>query len=638
MNTTAGNTPRAHNPAEYRYEPLTSSTSIRLLQLNAPSTGPNGNDAGLTGSLVTVDLRLRQTYEALSYVWGSQQGHHYITIDGLKLRIRRNLAATLYRIRRKSEVCVVWIDAICINQNDDLERGHQVKHMARIYREASKVLVYLGEKISGPWSYNSSTESLECQGSPLTHLQQMRNDRAFRSKIVSRTKRYLRERSMRIPLRLRSALPPVIEAMIALTKQTWFNRVWTTQEIGLASRASVFLGAEILPWDDFTEVYRMMSRELSSHELSDLNFRPDRIALLHNFFQQPGGSFLDVLAQTHARGASDPRDRVFAILSHPSAKISPNSGPVVEVNYAWDLPEVYRQTAIGIIKQMGNLDILSYVWQTMEDRLQGPSWTPHWDCGDYTNLLIKAYRRPRASRDRNLNLKRCLKQTRHGESRGTLRLRGWKVGAIENMSQSFSKRELLSSSPLIAHTKWLPVRLPRTIINVYRKFRAICSDYYEHDFLSVFGNTLTANLLDPQYHHKTGLDQYQADLGAFSKAMLEGSNMSKDLLSLPQTNSKGSYHHFAKSAWYACHGRKLFSVDAGYLGLGPKFLEPGDVIYILHGGSVPYVLRPAGRHRYRLVGECYIEGLMEGEADDYWRQEHRKCPKWARKIREITLC
>lgn len=68
-----------------------------------------------------------------------------------------------------------------------------------------------------------------------------------------------------------------------------------------------------------------------------------------------------------------------------------------------------------------------------------------------------------------------------------------------------------------------------------------------------------------------------------------------------------------------------------------NFLEFGDVIYILHSGSVLYILGPAGRHRYRLVGECYSEGLMEGQADDYWSQKKGHCPQWARKSREITL-
>src|ERR1700712_4192295 len=116
--------------------------------------------------------------------------------------------------------------------------------------------------------------------------------------------------------------------------------------------------------------------------------------------------------------------------------------------------------------------------------------------------------------------------------------------------------------------------------------------------------------------------------------MLKRSNLKEDLASLPQTDRRGSYHHFAKSAWYACHGRKLFYTNVGYLGLGPKFLEPGDVIYILHGGCVPYVLRPAGRHRYRLVGECYIEGLMEGQTEEFWRDKDRQAPNWARKLRD----
>lgn len=70
---------------------------------------------------------------------------------------------------------------------------------------------------------------------------------------------------------------------------------------------------------------------------------------------------------------------------------------------------------------------------------------------------------------------------------------------------------------------------------------------------------------------------------------------------------------FHQSAANACKGRKLFFTESGNLGLGPMAIQEGDILCVLFGGSVPYVLRAEGEF-YRLVGECYVHDLMNGEA------------------------
>lgn len=62
-------------------------------------------------------------------------------------------------------------------------------------------------------------------------------------------------------------------------------------------------------------------------------------------------------------------------------------------------------------------------------------------------------------------------------------------------------------------------------------------------------------------------------------------------------------------------GRRLAWTDKGYLALIPAVSAPGDVIALLRGGRVPFVLR-AGESGWRLVGPCYVYGIMEGEAFD----------------------
>lgn len=82
-------------------------------------------------------------YEALSYEWGQEAPIVTITINNQKFLVRQNLAFALAALRRHN-TRVLWVDALCINQNDIDERNSQVRQMADIYREAQCVVVWLG--------------------------------------------------------------------------------------------------------------------------------------------------------------------------------------------------------------------------------------------------------------------------------------------------------------------------------------------------------------------------------------------------------------------------------------------------------------------------------------------------------------
>lgn len=90
--------------------------------------------------------RSKLCYEALSYVWGPTIRNHHIDLVSIgQIPITDNLAQALKRLRRLEEVRTIWIDAVCINQNDPIERGQQVQIMGQIYSNASRVLVWLGD-------------------------------------------------------------------------------------------------------------------------------------------------------------------------------------------------------------------------------------------------------------------------------------------------------------------------------------------------------------------------------------------------------------------------------------------------------------------------------------------------------------
>ena len=65
---------------------------------------------------------------------------------------------------------------------------------------------------------------------------------------------------------------------------------------------------------------------------------------------------------------------------------------------------------------------------------------------------------------------------------------------------------------------------------------------------------------------------------------------------------------------------RLFFTANGFVGTGPNAMEPGDSIYVLAGGALPYVLRPvkdaACLDTFELIGSCYVHGVMDGQAVD----------------------
>ena len=131
----------------YRYSSLMpGNDSIRLLRLM-----PDEDEAAdIQCELFEYSLRdsgssRTHLYDALSYVWGNPNETLPIFIDGHVLDITASLHAALLRLRDHSLERIIWVDAVCINQANEEEKGHQIQSMARIYGQANRVIVWLGE-------------------------------------------------------------------------------------------------------------------------------------------------------------------------------------------------------------------------------------------------------------------------------------------------------------------------------------------------------------------------------------------------------------------------------------------------------------------------------------------------------------
>jgi hypothetical protein len=175
----------------YCYPPLLGEACIRLLRL-IPHEDENGP---LQCRLEDYPLRKSgggtHLYEALSYAWGGSEKPYCISIEGRNLPITANLYAALMHLRDRHMERIMWVDAICINQNNKEEQGHQIQYMAEIYSKASHVIVWLGEE------NEDSDQALE----------------------------EIRLAAEKAPIKPLIS-EPAKQSMVKLLRRPWFERIW----------------------------------------------------------------------------------------------------------------------------------------------------------------------------------------------------------------------------------------------------------------------------------------------------------------------------------------------------------------------------------------------------------------------------
>lgn len=114
---------------------------IRILELLPANPSISGNDQdNIQCSLHIVSIQDPPPYVALFYVWGDTQTKLPISCNGSTLYITPNLHAALLALRTKAPR-FLWIDAICINQDDLEERNSQVSIMRHIYINAKTTVI-----------------------------------------------------------------------------------------------------------------------------------------------------------------------------------------------------------------------------------------------------------------------------------------------------------------------------------------------------------------------------------------------------------------------------------------------------------------------------------------------------------------
>ncbi|KAF2027293.1 hypothetical protein EK21DRAFT_72158 [Setomelanomma holmii] len=444
---------------------------------------------------------------------------------------------------------VLWVDAVCIDQGNIKERNEQVRQMVNIYSLADRVLIDIGDADEDS---DSALDIIADVTSPVTIANSM---------LVER-----------------------------LLHRPWFMRVWVIQEVARSKVAVVICGSRVVSWDCFTR-WPFRQATLPKSDVLWSDHTPGVLNYSSGFASSTGTeALLRMLRETRASGATDPRDKVFALLGLLSDEERHIYSRLVD--YYSPVNIIYWRTAYKMINQSKSLRLLSAVQppslamehSTLDDM---PSWVPNWTRPTYVlplglgQTFVEPY---------NAGGRPC--EFRWDVIKG-LELRGVCVAEVQCIGDG---PDALTSN----HNH------PETVLKAGYELLEQEAIFPLDRFLHVLSATPPSAV-----QSETGYSRDVITLEELSELMTESdqSNLSR----------------LQRRVVELTYGRRVFLAGENLIGLGPESMVEGDVVAVLLGGPTPYILRSVepDRQRYKLVGECYVFGLMNCEGLQHLEEELR---------------
>lgn len=616
---------------------------IRLLQLLPVRETETGLSFG--ARLFTASLDSLPWYDALSYRWEGLNQSQKISVNGYSMSISNNLYLALNEIRNvsvargRTSAFNLWVDGICINQSSIDERNNQVRLMGEIYSRAVKVRIWIGD--SGSTDVAAAFRLLE-------DCPSLRIGRFFQAKdIEDYVQRFISD--------FQGA-----KSLTDLLHRPYWNRMWVFQEIVLAGKAEVYCGSTTVDWEFFQLFDKIMGNRQfwidaqNSHPwIFDLRKAEFRIAHLM-VSREDATSIHNVLQPTRHLECQDQRDKLYALLG-----VCPSLVHDLRPDYSIAPREVYTTFSRNQILKDGNLSILGTAGLSQNehrDDIGLPSWVlglrtadgvdirylagmfsqrfdaagpaeaaiDFLDDGDYRILktpasftdvidirgnLLDCGDEDKTALDRFCTMENAFMPsvaqvrqffcaiifqdaTFYGQADDSQIQKEIKTGLYDDILAGvcgdLRKSNMGTATQYVRECQ--KERLKRLVLG----FTQECSRYFGSrtgfiaDLLDSFQDTGLQLQRGPQHEP---LEPYSA----------EELDLSRRDFSARAEKVRG------KEISAICRTLK------GSIGIGPKSTQPGDQIALVMGCRVPLVLRQHGDF-YRLVGPCYVAGMMQGEA------------------------
>ncbi|GIZ41074.1 hypothetical protein CKM354_000439000 [Cercospora kikuchii] len=507
-------------------------------------------------------------YEALSYAWGEVKRTHvaYVVDPGTmqalgSLAITRSLDVALRNLRTVDAERTIWVDAICINQEDLHERSIQVRRMGEIYKYAARVVVWLGCASDDSMVALSALQRLG-QGVEISD-----DGWWFRAPHVGDVNMALDQ-----PAPLTTTEWDAVEALLSLS---WFRRMWVIQEITLGGPASILqCGPDQITYHDFRRAIAILTERAGvPNDLSYLiNDKNDIV------FGLSRSTLRDIVSIARQHSCFDPRDKIYGMLG----LLGPRLREGIRPSYHRDFEDIYQETFLLHCKNTKRLDLLSQCY-LQDSNTTMPSWVPDW------RSHPKLHRRPDLGWQASgvSRAEYCVPEV------GVLECTGVVVDAalkVHNPANEGDRRSLLA--------KLLEIR-PQDLQSKYAATGESMLDAW------------TATLTVGAYGERSVSAGY-GSLHVFQEKLLHILALDPD-----DHNLDAAAEELGNSNIDNLECMKFFRTrETDLVGFGPVEMQEHDQICVLLGLSTPLILRPVigSSDTFRIIGWCYVHGQMDSEA------------------------
>jgi hypothetical protein len=589
----------------YRYSPIAADKDIRVLRLEPAATFTDPLVASFfVRKLNDTDdpIHHMPTYHCVSYCWGTLHDMTWMMCDHQRLELRENVDVMLRHLRKSTSPRNLWIDALCINQTDNIEKCAQVKAMGAIYERADKTHVWLG---------------------PAVVEDQI-------SSVFAVLKDYALTTEKSPPINL-GALSQLVTPLNAFLTRPWFTRRWVLQEVKLAHSVIVQCGNERLSW---TWLQDGINKLLQDHAARSIHYLAiglvpsDMTGIVDSLWalgarKQSKQHIFQLLWDHHTSVCVDERDRLFALYGMLGKdKIMPvilgvrfDPREHSAVDYSSHFSHVYTQMALAAIDHGLSRVIFSHALvfgNLAQQHPEWPSWVPSWNLTRKTRTPIGIGRFTWAT----------MQPERHGKM---LHLQGeiYPIVTVQDTTSTEGTIPFLRDTMRMDSFVESPVQSISTVIEMLIDSVGI----HKHCYDCVETRPEEALLPEGYVDHGGNTPSWDVDIDThLRKALRSESGLDHDY--------PGPKHYFPEALQQELdrmtqrHNPFRYQIGKRYVsGVAFAAVEPGDFVYRPCHGHVdsefwdPYALvirrhRPSASLEYhenntfRLIGWC-----MPGWAD-----------------------
>ena len=649
----------------YKYSPMDQDGTIRLLSLEPTES----HGSSLQASLTIHHLDQKSHYEALSYAWGDAVFPVDLELESGSLKITEHLASALRHLRLSDQKRNLWIDAVCINQQDNEEKGQQVGMMAEIYKMASEVLIWLGEATEQTSTafdaLHKLAESAVSYGIEGNADRKLWNDPKLKSD---------KENADQL-IRLAG-----LKELDDFYQRSWFTRLWIVQEVALAPTINIYCGSLSMGWIPFVTATTLIKAAKSSlpEQFYDLisferawqiiEMRGYYVMGRHIFFTSPYDEFRTLVEKTRYQSCSDERDRIYALLGITLHRNRENT-TLLDINYSETPSQLYTRFSQHFLAQ-GDIEILHHatlnrrfspnfdlisqetVWMNPSpDSDYLPSWavdfrphvmlqpSPLWNLGSFSaglrpasigtsnelpwQIFVKAL--TLGSTEKGCFLKNtdpvtnlddvrlCINQCKH---LFLSTINRFETSDAFLMTIDFVRR-IVAAGPSFPGGKDLLAEIAFA--------RAIVADGSGWCFNGDEGRDASkpkpaGELLQYWKQYEASLLNDDGDLYLRYKKYEEEHGKMDDsfIKSLDAKDTRIWMYHVVLRR--ALERHQFIVTDTGFMGWAPRITGMRHVLAIIAGMRTPVMLeRVANSESFVLLGPCYIQGIMQGETCEIGR-------------------